>query len=376
MQVRFPAIFLTVAAAGLFAQFEPPGLFGPVTAHLKAGDFAPDIQFDRVLHSATGVPWNQGNLSAHLSALVFLPDTHDNPDLVTKWNELVGKFGDAVQFVWITAEEESSIRPWLAQHPMGGWVFNDRTGNTGQAYGLEEPTVVFIGADHRIVGFDGGILPREEMLKAILEGRITTTAPKQPATIAEAIAQSKASAESGMVRLGAEPPRTPRPEEHKPDFPPSRTLHISPAKDQNNGGDYSGDDYWNLQGFNLRSLIGQITGLTPSRIELPASLDTRTHYDFDLVLPAPEDKQYMSALIQQEIERQFHIFATHERRMRDVLRLDCVRNKTSGGEGFSECRLFFFGWLLLFRTRRCHWPESCRRSGPPRFQARPHRRYQ
>ncbi len=351
MQVRFLAIFLTAAAAGLFGQFEPPGLFGPVSVHLKAGDFAPDIRFDEVLHSAVGVAWNQGNLSAHLSVLVFLPDTHDNPDLVTKWNELVGKFGDAVQFVWITAEEESSILPWLAQHPMSGWVFNDPPGKTGQAYGLEEPTVVFIGADRRIVGFDGGILPREEMLKAILEGRITTTAPKQPTTIAEAIAQAKASAESGMVHIGAEPPRMPRAEDHKPDFAPSRTLHISPAKDQLNGGDYSGDDYWSLQGFNLKSVISQITGLSPLRIELPASLDTRTHYDFELVLPAPEDKQYMSALIQQEIERQFHIFATHERRMRDVYVLTASETKPPAAKdspnvGFSSSVGYFSSELV------------------------------
>jgi uncharacterized protein (TIGR03435 family) len=318
MKCRFLAIFLTVAAAGLFGQFDPPGLFGPVTVHLKAGDFAPDIKFDRMLHSATGVSWNQGNLSAHLSALVFLPDIHDNPDLVTKWNALVEKFGDKVQFVWIAAEEESSVLPWLEQHPMNGWVFNDRTGKTGQAYGLEETTVVFIGADHRILGFDGDILPREELLNAVLAGRITTAEIKPPATVAEALAQAKAMSESGMAHIGAEPPRMPRAEDHKPDFTPSRTLHISPAKDQLNGGDYAGDDYWSLQGLTLKSLISMITGLNPSSIDLPASLDTRTRYDFALVLPAPEDKESMGALIQQEIERQFHLVSTHENRPRNV----------------------------------------------------------
>src|SRR5580692_1719293 len=166
MKLRFQAISLTLAAAGLFGQFEPPGLFGPVTVYLKTGDFAPDIRFDKEIHSGAGVPWNQGNLSAHLSVLMFLPDIHDNPDLVTKWNGLVQKFGDAVQLVWIAGEDESSIGPWLAQHPIGGWVFNDRKGQTGQAYGLEVPTIVYIGADHKILGFDGGILPREEAINA------------------------------------------------------------------------------------------------------------------------------------------------------------------------------------------------------------------
>jgi uncharacterized protein (TIGR03435 family) len=327
MKHRFLAIFLTAAAAGLYGQFEPPGLFGPVNVHLKAGDFAPDIRFDKVLHSANGVSWNQRDLSAGLSALVFLPDIHDNPDLVTKWNALVEKFGDRVQLVWIAAEEESSIQPWLEQHPMSGWVLNDRAGKTGQAYGLEEATVVFIRADHRILGFDGDILPREEQLNAILAGRITTAEIKPPATMAEALAQAKAMSESGMVHIGAEPPRMPRAEDHKPDFAPSHTLHISPAKDQLNGGDYAGDDYWSLQGFTLKSLISTITRLNPSSVDLSASLDTRTRYDFALVLPAPEDKESMSALIQQEIERQFHLVATHENRRRDVYVLTASEKK-------------------------------------------------
>jgi uncharacterized protein (TIGR03435 family) len=327
MRFRFLAISLIAAAAGLFGQFDPPSLFGPVAVHLKAGDFAPDLRFDKTLHSATGIPWNQGNLSAHLSALVFLPDTHDNPDLVTKWNALVEKFGDKVQFIWITAEEESSILPWLAQHPMNGWVFNDRAGKSGQAYGLEEATVVFVGADHRILGFDGDLLPREEVLNAALEGRITTAEIKPPATVAEALAQAKAMSESGVVHIGAEPPGIPRFEDHKPEFAPSRTLHISPAKDQLNDGDYAGDDYWSLQGFDLKSLISQITGLNPSSIDLPASLDTRTRYDFALVLPTPEDKASMGALIQQEIERQFHLVATHENRPRTVYVLTAGEKK-------------------------------------------------
>jgi uncharacterized protein (TIGR03435 family) len=327
MKAGFLAIFLTIAAAESRAQFESPGLFGPVTVHLKSGDFAPDIRFDTMLHSATGAPWNQGNLSARLSALVFLPDTHDNPDLVTKWNALVEKFGEKVQFLWITAEKESSILPWLEQHPMRGWLFNDPMNQTGKAYGLEEPTIVLIGADHRILGFDSAILPSEETLNAALEGRITTAGINPPATMAEVIAQAKANAKSNLVHVGAEPPRMPRAEEHRPNFTPSRTLHIAPAKDQLDAGDYSSNDYWSLHGFNLKSVLSQITGLSPMRIELPASIDPRAHYDFDLVLPAPQDKESMSSLIQQEIERQFHIAATRENRLTDVYVLTASEKK-------------------------------------------------
>ncbi len=330
-------VFFSVAVTGLFAQIEPPiGLFGPVTEHLKAGDFAPDIRFDATLHSATGIPWTQGNLSARSSVLIFLLDTHDNPELVTRWNALVEKFGEKMQFIWITAEKESDIRPWLEQHPISGWVFNDPKGQTGQAYGLELPAIVFIGADHRIVGFDGGILPTEQALSAVIEGRITHTAPKQPATMAEALAQAKASSASDLVYIAAEPPRMPHAENHKPDFAPSHMLHISPAKDQLGGDNSSGDDYWSLKGFTLKNALMEITGLSASRIDLPASLDTRARSDFALVLPAPEDKEYMRTLMQQEIERQFHIVSTHENRKRDVYVLTASEKKPAAAAADSQ----------------------------------------
>jgi uncharacterized protein (TIGR03435 family) len=318
MHGRFLVIFLTVAMAGLFGQFEPPGLFGPVTARLKAGDFAPDVRFDKMLHSATGLPWNPANLSTHPTVLTFFPYTSGNIESVNRWNALVDKFADRVQFVWITAEDESSLLPWLEEHPLNGWVFRDPRGETGHAYGLEMPAAVFVGADRKIAGFDPGILPQEAVLNAAIEGRISTAEVKPPATMAEALAQAKAMSESGMVRLEAESPRMPRPQDHKPNFPPSGTLHIAPAKDQLNGGNYAGPDYWSLQGFDLKDLISTITGVNPSHIDLPASLDTRTRYDFDLVLPAPEDREYMRTLIQREIERQFHFVITHENRQRNV----------------------------------------------------------
>jgi uncharacterized protein (TIGR03435 family) len=341
MEVQFLAMFFTVAVAGLFGQFEPPGRFGPVTVRLKAGDFAPDIRFDKVLHSPAGLPWNPANFSTQVSVLAFFPDTSHNPDSVTRWNALVGKFADQVQFVWITAEEESSLLPWLEQHPVNGWAFHDPAGETGQAFGLELPAAVIIGADHRIVGFDSSMVPLDRTVEAALAGRISTAEPIPPKTMAEALAQAKAMSESDTVRLLAESPRMPREEDHKPDFPPSHTLHISPAKDQLNGGNYAGPDYWSLQGFTLKGLISMITDMNPSRIDLPASLDTRTRYDFDLVLPAPEDKEYMSTLMQQEIERQFNIVAKHENRMRDVYVMTAGEKKPptavhSLGIGFSS----------------------------------------
>ncbi len=101
-----------------------------------------------------------------------------------------------VQFVWITGEAESSLGPWLQKHPVNGWVFHDPLGATGGSYGLEDLSAVIIGNDRRIIGFDQMIVPEPDTINAALHGRRS-------------------------VHLDAEPPRMPRAEEHKPDFPPS-----------------------------------------------------------------------------------------------------------------------------------------------------------
>lgn len=41
-------VFLVGAVSGVFGQ---TGMYGPVTAHLKAGDAAPDITFTRMLNA-------------------------------------------------------------------------------------------------------------------------------------------------------------------------------------------------------------------------------------------------------------------------------------------------------------------------------------
>jgi hypothetical protein len=154
----------------------------------------------------------------------LLSQTSRNLPTITRWNSLVDTFaGKEVQFLFISGEKESTLLPWLSQHPIKGWVFHDPNGETGRAYGLEEPATVFIGTDGKIIGFgDMGFPPQELQVTAALEGRITTTRPT-PATM-------KVFLESGQVVLNAEPFRMLRADEHKPNFPPSYTLHVSPSK--------------------------------------------------------------------------------------------------------------------------------------------------
>jgi len=295
-------------SAGVF-----PGLFGPVSARLKAGDFAPDLVFAKVLQPAGAVAPSATNLSGKTTVLVFFPLVSRNPQPMAMWNAVVERFASRpVEFVLVTSEKESTLLPWLAEHPVSGTVLYDPGGQTGRAYGLEMPVMVYIGADRRIVGFQQGIVPDDRTLNAVLEGRITTTRPTPD------IASVKAFLASGLAPLDAEPARMPRPEDRRPPFPPSGALHVSPAKDELGAGNSSGDDFWSLQGFTLKSLIAEMYDLNPIRIVLPASLDDGRRYDFAIVLPRPMSREDQRHLIEQGIEDYFHLSLAREDHVSDV----------------------------------------------------------
>jgi uncharacterized protein (TIGR03435 family) len=308
MHFRLLLLF-TLTLAGMFAQ---PGIYGPVSIHLKAGDFAPEIVFSKLLNSAGASDWNSDNLSGKVTVAAFFPDTSHNLDSVTRWNALVDTFaGKPIQFAWITGEKESSLLPWLQEHPVKGWVFHDPDGATGRIYGMEISTTVIIGPDRRILGFDQAIIPEQRTLTAALEGRITTVQPQiTPAAL-------QAFDESHMVLLSAEPQTMHRSDDDKPDFPPSYTVHISPAK-STNGGNYAGDTFHSLQNVTLRTLLFQLYEINPIRVRLPLSLDDDKRYDIALVLPERESKENINNRILQGIQDYFGVIASREELLSDV----------------------------------------------------------
>ncbi len=222
-------------------------IYGPVTVRLKAGDLAPDFLFHSVVSmsgaAASGVP----NLAREITVIAFFPDTSHNIQTVSTWNALVDHFGDRpIQFVWITGEKESILLPWLREPPLKGWDIHDAEGATGRAYGIETLDAAIVGPDRRILGFDHGIVPAAATLEGILDGHAATRPKSTP--------ELMALVEKGLVILDAEPERMPRPDDHKPNFPPSWKAQISPAASEG-GGDYGGPDYWGFAGppFERRS---------------------------------------------------------------------------------------------------------------------------
>ena len=242
MIARFLLLVLALAVPSGSAQM---GVYGTVAAHVKAGDRAPDVAFTKVLSAPVAGSWSQTNLSGQLTVLAFMPDTSHNLQTVTLWNDLVEKFSDQpIQFLWITGESESTLLPWLEAHPISGWVLLDSPGRTGNAYGMELPENVIVGADRRIVGFYMGTTETESLLEAVKDGRTTTARPDK--------ATMKAFMESGKVLIDAEPERIPRLDDQRPAFPPSYTVHVSLSHDDERG-NFGGDDYWSERVLAKRS---------------------------------------------------------------------------------------------------------------------------
>ena len=313
MITRYLVAFLalTFIAMGAYPQ---TGFFGPVISTPKAGDLAPEFSTEKIL-SAPGqtTTWNQANLFGQITVLTFLPNISFNPQSVMSWNALIDGFvGKPVQFVCITQEKESSLLPFLAGHPMKGFLLLDSEGAVARSYGLEQPAAVIIGTDGRIIAFDRSIIPPTDTLKAVLEGRITTT-PLKPGT-----AEFRAFIESHKVLLDAQGPRFPRPDDYKPDFPPSYTVHISPSELENGTGNFGGDSWLSFQGFDLKGMISEVYGISPIRIELPASLNDGKRYDFSLVLPENDSKEKMYERFQQGIQDHFYLKSVREQRLMDV----------------------------------------------------------
>ena len=290
-------------------------MYGPVTTRLQAGDVAPDIVFTKVLTPIGGAEWSAVNLTGRLSILVFCLRPSQNPQIVTLWNKLVDEFADRpVQFLFVNGEQESTLEPSLSQHPIKGWVFHDPDGKTGNVYGLEQPSTIFIGTDRKIIGFGfGGIPPQDEEVKAALEGRITTTRPTR--------ATMKAFLASHQVLLQAEPLRFPPADEYKPKFPPSHELHVSPSQSEE-GANSSGPDFKVLRRYTLREAISNIyfdeVSVNTNRISLPTPLDNNKSYDFSLVLPEAEDQEQIKSRMQQGIEDYFHLTVRRKDRVVDA----------------------------------------------------------
>ena len=303
-----PLILLSLLAITVAA------VFGQTPAPVKAGDIAPNLVWTRIL--AGGDP---GSLFEHVTVIGFLPAVSPNESLVSRWNQLVAKFaGQPVHFVWIASEYQPPLDPWLEKHPVSGCLLLDPLGATAQAYGVEFGGAI-IDANGRVAGFTF-MMPEERQIKAVQEGRAIAIKGDANDSQMDAILAGRA------VRLDSEPHRTPAPE-GKPDIPPSLEVQISPSK-TNGTNENRGPDWWVQRGFDLKAVIAKVYEKDRSRIVLPNTLQNEERYDFVLVPPHQMDPAAMHHLLQQAIQKYFHVSAIVENRPADVYVMTALEGKT------------------------------------------------
>jgi len=316
-------------------------------AAIKAGDTAPELAWTKVL--AAGDPGSRKppNLFGRVTVLAFLPNVSANASLLSDWNRLVAKFADQhVEFISITSEKESRLKTFLEKNPVSGWMLLDPQGQTVRAYGMEQltSTCVIVGVNGHIAGFTF-TLPDEDQIKAVQEGRALAIQGDATDDQMKAILAGRA------VRLDAEPYRFELGTgEGKPDIPPSYEVHISPTKTRGTIGSEA-PDYWVQRGFDLPTVISRIYQTSPSRMVLPPSLETKTRYDFVFVPPHEMDDAAMRPLIQQGIEKHFHISVAAEARPMDVYIMTAVEGRAPKPKRLDEAGIAMYS--LSFE-----WTES------------------
>jgi uncharacterized protein (TIGR03435 family) len=307
MPLRILLSLLAITVAAVYGQPSTP---------VKAGDLAPNFVWTRIL--AGGVP---GSFFGHVTVIGFFPAVTANESLVSRWNQLVAGFaGQPVQFVWIATENQPSLDTWLETHPVSGCLLLDPLGATAQAYGAEFGGAI-IDANGRVAGFTF-MMPEEKQIKAVQEGRAMAIQGDAGDSQMDALLAGR------VVRLDSEPHRTPTPlPVHKPDIPPSLEAQISPSK-TNGTVESQGPDWWVQRGFDLRTMISKVYEKDPSRILLPDPLQNAERYDFVLVPPQPMDPPAMRRLLQQAIEKYFHVSVAVESRPVDVYVMTALEGKT------------------------------------------------
>src|ERR1700693_3364841 len=247
MLFRALSILLAIGVAGLFGQI-------PIT--VRAGDVAPVIVWSSVLRSAGPTSHGPGNLLGHVSVICIFPNVSANAQMVSMWNELIARFTDQpVNFVWITAESQSTLEPWLLEHPVHGWLLLDAKEETARAYGIESAGSVIVDAKGRIAGFTF-MAPDQRQIQAVLEGKAVAISGDANDTQMEDLMAGR------VVRLDAAPHRMPAPEP-KPDIPPSEDVHISPTHTQGTVAS-AGPDHWVQRGFDLKSVLSMVYEKEPS----------------------------------------------------------------------------------------------------------------
>ena len=122
------------------------------------------------------------------------------------------------------------------------------------------------------------------------------------------------------------------------------------------------------RGFELKAILAEISGVGPTRVELPAALDTGARYDFVLVPPHEEDTETINRPVRDGIAKHFQVSIASETRSMDADVITAVQGKTPRPKPEDEAMGGSFGtsWQAIAVPEAFRLPQGAK---PTRKQA-------
>jgi uncharacterized protein (TIGR03435 family) len=170
-------------------------------------------------------------------------------------NRLVDQFkNEPIDFIAITAEDESLVQRFLGTHSMGGLIALDEAGQTGKSYELTFlPMTVLIDSKGKLAGVTSPSHIDAGVLKSLIAGQAINL----------------------PVPIGLYRPYGVGDESGNPN--PLVWAVVRPSLEQGDGDISSGEGKLIIQGARLREVLARAYGLPERRINVPQDLDAQRY---------------------------------------------------------------------------------------------------
>ncbi len=282
-------LFLAVVFLGLSIQMAS-------SSGLKRGDRPPLLQATTLLQAPPGATMDAKALHGKVVVLEFWA-TWCGPCVaaIPHLNELADKFKDQpVQFIAITAEDEATIKPFLAKRPIHAWVALDTNRAMNTAYGIRAiPHTVILGKDGKIAAITYPAMLMEKHIHDLLAGKKVDL--PEPGAGEETVANK-----------------------NENEKPPLFQVLIRPSV-YTNGGYGWGNGQLNARSCSVRDMLPLAFNISSTRILTNAPLP-EGKYEFNITQPRGADES-ISTLLQQALKSAFGLTGSRETNEVEVLLL-------------------------------------------------------